>query len=83
MLALNDDYLTGLGTLIPIDVFNEVGMYDRTHFPQYFADADLSLRAEKVGYHLAVTPESICYVDPGSAWIARMNETMSWRFFIT
>jgi GT2 family glycosyltransferase len=51
-------WLTGMGVLIPSEVFAEVGMYDEEHFPQYVADAELSMRARTRGYRLAVEPLS-------------------------
>jgi GT2 family glycosyltransferase len=41
------DWLTGMGVLIPAGVFDKTGLYDRRRFPQYFGDADFSLRAKK------------------------------------
>jgi GT2 family glycosyltransferase len=49
-------WLTGMGTLIPTAVFSEVGMYDAACFPQYIADADLSMRARIRGFDLAIEP---------------------------
>jgi len=54
--ALN--WLTGMGVLIPASVFLEAGLYDEEHFPQYVADAELSMRARRCGYSLAVEPAS-------------------------
>lgn len=52
------EWLTAMGVLIPSGVFAEVGVYDEQRFPQYVADAELSMRAQKAGYHLAVEPRS-------------------------
>jgi len=49
-------WLTGMGTLIPVAAFEDVGYYDEDHFPQYSADADFSLRAKKCGWSLAIAP---------------------------
>jgi GT2 family glycosyltransferase len=51
-------WLTGMGVLIPSEVFAEVGLYDEKHFPQYVADAELSMRARARGYRLALEPLS-------------------------
>ena len=62
--SLNDDeifWLTGMGTLLPVQVFEEVGFYDDKRFPQYSGDADLSIRARKQGYSLAIEPKSILW----------------------
>jgi GT2 family glycosyltransferase len=54
-------WLTGMGTLIPAEVFREVGMYDHAHFPQYAADVDLTLRARRHGFFLAIADESMIW----------------------
>jgi N-acetylglucosaminyl-diphospho-decaprenol L-rhamnosyltransferase len=51
-------YLTGRGVLIPIRVFNEIGLYDDKHFQQC-GDTELPVRAKKVGYRLIVSYEAI------------------------
>jgi GT2 family glycosyltransferase len=50
------DFLTGMGCFIPAIVFQDVGYYDEQHLPQYFADAELTLRAKNAGYRLLFTP---------------------------
>jgi GT2 family glycosyltransferase len=56
-------WLTGMGVLVPVEVYKKIGMYDAKTFPQYFADADFSLRAAKAGYKLLVTSNAILYND--------------------
>jgi GT2 family glycosyltransferase len=51
-------WLTGMGTLVPVHAFDEIGFYDEVHFPQYAADADFSLRAVKAGFSLAIAPDA-------------------------
>jgi GT2 family glycosyltransferase len=46
--------LTGWGTLIPIQVFREIGLYDGKHFQQC-GDTELPVRAKKAGYRLIVS----------------------------
>lgn len=65
------DMLTGMGMLIPSEVFERIGLFDEEAFPQYFGDSDFSLRARSVGYELVVTPESKLYNDLSSSWPAR------------
>jgi GT2 family glycosyltransferase len=52
--SINSDVLSGRGTMIPIKVFKEIGMYDAKNFPQYAADDDFSLRAYKRGWKLMI-----------------------------
>lgn len=58
---INSDSLPGRGVLIPFTVFDEVGLYDATHFKQYMADVEFSVRARKAGYKLVVSMDSIVY----------------------
>jgi GT2 family glycosyltransferase len=50
--------LTGWGTLIPIQVFREIGLYDDKHFKQC-GDTELSVRAKNAGYRLIVSYSSL------------------------
>jgi len=51
---IDSDMLPGRGTLIPIKVFHEIGLYDSQNFPQYAADEDFALRARKNGWDLVI-----------------------------
>ena len=62
-------WLTGMGVLVPKAAFTRVGLYDARHFPQYFGDADFSLRAKRAGFRLLVASGSQIYADTQSAWI--------------
>lgn len=66
------EWLTGMGALVPVQAYRDVGLYDAEHFPHYFADADLSLRARKEGgYDLWVIPEARLVMDIHSSWLGR------------
>jgi GT2 family glycosyltransferase len=56
---ITSDALPGRGTLIPIDVFNKIGLFDQKNFPQYLADFDFSRRALYNGYKLIVSTEAV------------------------
>jgi N-acetylglucosaminyl-diphospho-decaprenol L-rhamnosyltransferase len=47
-------FLSGRGTLIPVQVFHDVGLYDDRHFQQC-GDTELPVRAKKAGYCLVVS----------------------------
>jgi N-acetylglucosaminyl-diphospho-decaprenol L-rhamnosyltransferase len=51
-------FLTGRGTLIPIQVFHDIGLYDDKHFQQC-GDTELPVRAKKAGYRLIVSYAAI------------------------
>lgn len=52
------DVLSGRGTLIPIEAFQEIGVYDFVRLPHYGADYEFSHRAKKKGYNLFVNYKS-------------------------
>jgi len=56
--------LTGWGTLLPVQVFSEVGLYDAAHFQQC-GDTELTVRAKNRGYNLIVSfaPVVECHLD--------------------
>lgn len=72
--------LTGMGMLVPMDAFDEVGVFDAAKLPQYFADMDFSLRARAAGFRLLVDPGAVVYCDTGSSWIAQAQEMPMARF---
>lgn len=74
-------WLTGMGTLVPIAAYDKAGQYDEKHFPQYFGDADLSLRAAKAGYELWVDPKSVVIGDVKSNWVGRQMAKPKARFY--
>jgi GT2 family glycosyltransferase len=48
------DVLAGRGTLIPVCVFGEVGLYDEVRLPHYAADYEFSRRAARAGHCLLI-----------------------------
>src|SRR5689334_12897741 len=48
------DVLPGRGTLVPIEVFQRIGTFDRRRLPHYGADYEFSIRAKRAGFTLAV-----------------------------
>ena len=42
----------GNGSSFPVDVFKEIGLVDNINFPQYYGDADFSLRASDAGFKI-------------------------------
>lgn len=45
-------HFPGRGLMIPVAVFNEIGLYDQKHFPHYSADYDFTHRAIRAGYKI-------------------------------
>jgi len=56
------DVLSGCGTLIPVEAFKQVGLYDERHLRHYAADYEFSRRALAAGFPLYVDKTSILYV---------------------
>jgi GT2 family glycosyltransferase len=50
--------LTGWGTLIPIQVFRDIGLYNDRHFQQC-GDTELPVRAMNTGYRLIVSYDAV------------------------
>jgi len=51
-------FLTGRGTLIPLQVFHDIGLYDEKHFQQC-GDTEFPVRAKKAGYRLIVSYDAV------------------------
>ncbi len=60
-MDIESDLLPGRGVLIPLKVFDQIGLYDAKNFPHYAADEDFSLRARKAGYRLMVSSNAFVY----------------------
>lgn len=58
---LSSDVLKGRGTLIPVKVFLEIGVYNEKFLPHYKADHELIYRAKKRGYMIYTSPRVILY----------------------
>ena len=58
---VESDSLPGRGTLIPVEVFDKVGLYDSKNYIHYMSDIEFSLRARKAGYKLIVNVASLVY----------------------
>jgi GT2 family glycosyltransferase len=52
------DVHSGRGTLIPVAVFREVGLYDDARLPHYGADYELSRRARDRGFELVCSTDA-------------------------
>ncbi len=45
---------SGRGTLIPLSIFQKIGLYDERHLPHYGSDYDFSYRASRAGCRVMV-----------------------------
>lgn len=62
---IDSDILPGRGTLIPINLFKTIGVYDSINFPQYAADEDFSLRARRNGWRSLIPTSTyvMCHIN--------------------
>jgi GT2 family glycosyltransferase len=78
---LSTDTLPGRGMLIPVDVFNKIGLFDFDRFPQYLADYDFSRRAKYVGYELIVATKAVVMSVVENTGVSYVLQP-SWKIFI-
>ena len=57
------DWLTGMGTVVPREVYKKIGLVDEKHFPQYHGDSDFTFRAKKAGFTVEARPELVIFND--------------------
>lgn len=53
---LEVDWLTGMGTVVPINIVKNIGYWDSDNFPQYICDLEFTYRAKTNGFKLIVDP---------------------------
>ncbi len=58
---ISSDLLSGRGTLIPINVFRTVGVYNEVLLPHYGADYEFVYRAKKKGFSVYTSTDAIVY----------------------
>jgi GT2 family glycosyltransferase len=76
------DFLSGRGTLIPVEAFQEIGLYDFVRLPHYGADYEFSHRAKKKGYSLFINYKSIVVNVVKSTVTDNQNHSFKWISFI-
>lgn len=57
MKPVEAEWLTGMGTLVPVNVVDKIGMWDNLSFPQYHGDLEFTYRAYLAGYKVIVNPD--------------------------
>jgi GT2 family glycosyltransferase len=75
------DVLSGRGTLIPVEVFQNVGLYNFKSLPHYGADYEFSRRANIKGYKLLINNEAVVIGDLHSTGINNEIRNLSWLEF--
>jgi GT2 family glycosyltransferase len=72
------DVLTGRGTLIPVEVFHRVGLYDQKHLPHYGADYEFSIRASRAGFVLLVDYRCVVFINMESSGVRNEQGAIKW-----
>ena len=74
-------HAAGRGTLIPLEVFQKIGMFDERHLPHYGADYDFSFRAARAGYAILVNYPSQVFSHVAETGLTEMRKSFSLREF--
>lgn len=59
------DWLFGMGTCVPCEVFDRIGLPDAARFPMSWGDLDFSLRAKRAGIPVLVAPGARLFHEVG------------------
>jgi GT2 family glycosyltransferase len=73
------DFLSGRGTLIPIETFRDIGLYNSVLLPHYGADYEYSHRARKNGYKLIVNYGSTVFSNIETTGLNNEIRPLPWR----
>lgn len=78
---IRSELLPGRGTLIPIEVFEIVGLFDEVNFPHYAADEDFSLRCKKEGYDLFVVANAAVLSEIDATGIKSLHQKRTTKYY--
>ncbi|MCG2722790.1 MAG: glycosyltransferase family 2 protein [Thermodesulfovibrionales bacterium] len=76
------DVLPGRGTLIPVEVFKQVGLYDFKLLSHYGADYEFSRRANMNGYNLLINYEAVVISDVKMTGLNNRVNKLGWSDLI-
>lgn len=68
------DWLPGMGTLVPLEIIEDIGYWDAENFPQYHGDSDFTYRARVRGYKIMVYPQLKLWNDSLNTGISHGGE---------
>ena len=74
------DWLFGMGTYVPVEVFDRIGLPDAERFPMAWGDLDFSLRAGDAGIPVLVAPKAVLFHEVGS-YDARVAGAPTWKTY--
>ena len=67
------DWLPGMGSIFPAEIFKKIGYLDQQRFPQYHGDSDYTLRAKENGYTITVCPDLVLFNDTSNSGLRHDN----------
>jgi GT2 family glycosyltransferase len=76
------DSLSGKGVLIPISVFQKIGLYHSQLLPHYHSDTEFTVRAKKSGFHIYLDYHSRLKSHQHSSGIGTITSEPSIRDFV-
>ncbi len=77
--TIDVDVLSGRGTLIPVSVFREIGLYDWQSLPHYGADFEFSIRAMRKGHKLIVATKALVISDWRTTGVKNEYSPIAWN----
>lgn len=75
-------HASGRGTLFPLAVFQQLGLYDELHLPHYGADYDLSHKAVRGGFAIYVCKTCRVFSHVAATGMASVRDRLSLSSFI-
>lgn len=71
----------GRGTLIPLSLFAELGLYDFRHLPHYGADYDFSFRAGRAGHRVLISYRAKVFSHVDATGMTVVRRALGWSDF--
>lgn len=78
---IKTDLLPGRGTLIPVKVFEQFGLFNEIDFPHYGADEEFSNRCKKHGYNLFVSTNAIVHSVSEATGLKNIYQTKNIKYW--
>jgi GT2 family glycosyltransferase len=75
-------HASGRGTLFPLKIFHQLGLYDEIHFPHYGADENFSQKARRAGYPILVCKRCRIFAHVDATGMAKVRNQFSVNSFI-
>lgn len=75
------DTLPCRGTLIPVEVFRSIGIFNQRWLPHYAADYEFFIRAKRAGFGLLMSYQAVVYNKDHLDAPAKPKKSLWWRAF--